>query len=84
MLVKQSVLACSSTELVQLNLNIQLLVRVIVQITIVITEYQKVLTTLTGTTLDEGSGVSTITFPPNWSDGVVTQAEEASTKVATT
>ena len=51
-IVKQTVATCTSSVVLQINNNIQLLVTIIAQITNVIGQYQKVMVTLTKTTAD--------------------------------
>merc|ERR1719458_615380 len=78
-IVQQTVTTCTSVQIVSINQNIQLLTTVIVQITTVITQYQKVLSTLTGSTIDT-SQITTMTLPPN--AGIVTVAATTTTTTA--
>ena len=76
-IVQQSVTACTATQIIRCNQSIQLLTTVIVQITTVITQYQKILVTLTGSTPDTPQ-ITTITLPDDL--GIVNTTTTATTK----
>ena len=75
-IVQQSVTACTATQIIRCNQSIQLLTTVIVQITTVITQYQKILVTLTGSTPDTPQ-ITTITLPDDL--GIVNTTTTATT-----
>ena len=67
-IIKQTVQVCTVTQIVVIKANIQILVKVVIQINILIVQYQKVLKTLTKTTLTlESLNIVTVTLPPNLS-----------------
>ena len=75
-IVQQSVTACTATQIIRCNQSIQLLTTVIVQITTVITQYQKILVTLTGSTPDTPQ-ITTMTLPDDL--GIVNTTTTATT-----
>merc|ERR1719244_1932316 len=65
-ILKEKEQVCTSVQITKLKKNIKILVKVIIRITVLIEQYQKVLTTLTKTTLNLDSvQITTVTLPSN-------------------
>merc|ERR1711962_420666 len=83
-IVKQTVQVCTTEQVTVIKANIVQLQAAIVRIVQLIAVYQQVLETLTGTTVAESSLEVTITLPPGYEQGVVTEAVTAETEAPQT
>merc|ERR1711962_826891 len=83
-IVKQTVQVCTTEQVTVIKAHIVQLQAAIVRIVQLIAVYQQVLETLTGTTVAESSLEVTITLPPGYEQGVVTEAVTAETEAPQT